>query len=62
MPSQSKAQFRLFEAVKHNPDFAKKTGISPKVAEEFTSSQEHSGAYNKLPERKKKSRKELLYG
>lgn len=62
MPSVSKAQFRFFEAAKHNPEFAKKAGVSRKVAEEFTSSQESSGGYSKLPERKKKTRAEKLYG
>jgi hypothetical protein len=35
MPSKSPAQHRLMAAVSHNPEFAKKTGISQKVGKEF---------------------------
>ena len=35
MPSTSKAQARLMAAAAHNPAFAKKVGISTKVAKEF---------------------------
>ena len=37
MPSKSKAQHNLMEAVAHNPAFAKKVGISTKVGKEFAS-------------------------
>ena len=40
MPSKSPAQHRLMEAVAHNPDFAKKTGISQKVGKEFAKADE----------------------
>lgn len=35
MPSESKAQHNLMEAVDHNPAFAKKVGIKKDVAHEF---------------------------
>ena len=49
MPAKSKAQFRFMKAAENNPAFAKKVGISPKVAKEYTSSNK---SYAKLPERK----------
>lgn len=36
MPAKSEAQYRLMQAAKHNPSVRKSTGISRKVAEEFT--------------------------
>jgi len=50
MPVKSKAQFRLMQAAAHNPDIAKKTGISKGVAEEFISA---TKSVKKLPEHKK---------
>ena len=44
MPSTSKAQKRTMAAAAHNPEFAKKVGISQSVAKEF----------NKADQRKKK--------
>ncbi len=35
MPSKSAKQHRFMEAAAHNPAFAKKAGISQKVAKEF---------------------------
>jgi hypothetical protein len=35
MPSKSPAQHRLMEGVAHNPKFAKKVGIAPKVGKDF---------------------------
>jgi hypothetical protein len=35
MPSKSKKQKRFMAAAAHNPAFAKKAGISQKVAKEF---------------------------
>jgi hypothetical protein len=35
MPSKSKAQHNLMEAVAHSPKFAKKVGISQKVGKDF---------------------------
>ena len=50
MPAKSKAQYRLMQAVAHNPKLAKKTGIPASVGEEFTSA---TKSYKKLPEHKK---------
>lgn len=36
MPSRSSAQHRLMEAAEHNPEVARRTGISRDVAHEFT--------------------------
>jgi hypothetical protein len=35
MPTKSKAQEKLMQAVAHNPKFAKKVGIPVKVGKEF---------------------------
>jgi hypothetical protein len=35
MPSVSKAQTKFMQAAAHNKDFAKKVGISQKVAKEY---------------------------
>lgn len=50
MPAKSKSQFRLMKAAEKNPTFAKKVGIKPSMAAEFTSGQGRS--YKKLPEAK----------
>lgn len=50
MPAKSQAQFRLMKAAENNPKFAKKVGISPSTAAEFTSSNTGKKAYSKLPE------------
>mgnify|MGYP003336072905 CR=1 FL=1 len=52
MPAKSQAQFRLMKAAEHNPKFAKKVGIRPDVAAEYTSSNTGKKAYGKLPEHK----------
>lgn len=36
MPSKSKAQHNLMEAVAHNPKFAKKVGIPVSVGKDFS--------------------------
>lgn len=41
MPIRSKAQERLMQAVAHNPAFAKKAGISKKVADKFVGPKAH---------------------
>lgn len=48
--SVSQAQFRTMAAAAHNPEFAKKVGISQDVAQEFHSADKHSN-YKKLPDR-----------
>ena len=54
MPAKSKAQFRLMKAAEYNPKFAKKVGIKPSVAAEFTEANVSKKAYAKLPEKMKK--------
>jgi hypothetical protein len=51
MPAKSKAQFRFMEAASHNPEFAKKVGIKPEVAKEYTSENTGNKRYAKLKER-----------
>lgn len=51
MPAKSQAQFRLMKAAENNPKFAKKVGIKPSVAKEFTEGNVDKKAYSKLPER-----------
>ena len=51
MPAKSKAQFRFMKAAESSPAFAKKTGISPMVASEFTQSNVGKKGYGKLPEK-----------
>lgn len=36
MPAKSAKQKKLMDAAAHNPEFAKKVGISTKVAKEFS--------------------------
>ena len=46
MPSKSKAQHKLMEAVAHSPKFAKQTGIPVKVGKEYVAadkSKSHKG-------------------
>ncbi len=52
MPAKSQAQFRLMKAAENNPKFAKKVGIRPDVAAEYTESNVGKKAYGKLPEKK----------
>ena len=56
MPSKSKAQYRLMEAVKRNPEFAKKAGIPQSVGEEYAAA-DAGTSYNALPERVKNAPK-----
>ena len=62
MPAKSKAQFRLMKAVEHNPAVAKKVGIKPSVAAEYTQSNVKGKAYDKLPEHKAKGGVSLSVG
>lgn len=52
MPATSKSQFRFMKAAESNPQFAKKVGIKPSVAAEYTTSNVKSKSYGKLPEHK----------
>jgi len=54
MPAKSKSQFRLMKAAENNPAFAKKVGIKPSVAKEYTGSNVGKKSYGKLPEEKAK--------
>lgn len=51
MPAKTQAQFRLMKAAEHSPDFAKKVGIKPGVAAEFTQANVGKKSYAKLPEK-----------
>lgn len=51
MPARSKAQFRLMKAAENNPEFAKRIGIDPEVAKEFTKENKGKKAFKKLKER-----------
>ena len=59
MPAKSKSQFRLMQAVAHNPKIAKKVGISKSVGEKFVSA---TKAPKKLPERLKDGGPSLAIG
>jgi hypothetical protein len=52
MPAKSKAQFRFMKAAESNPKFAKRVGISPSVAAEYTESNVGKKKYSKLPAKK----------
>lgn len=52
MPATSKAQFRFMKAAASNPAFAKRSGIAPSVASEFTSANSGKRSYSRLPEHK----------
>lgn len=51
MPAVSKAQFRLMKAAENNPEFAKKVGIKPSVAKEFTKGNKGKKKFAKLKEK-----------
>ena len=51
MPAKSKAQFRLMKAAENNPEFAKKVGIEPSVAKEFTKANKGKKRFAKLKEK-----------
>jgi hypothetical protein len=42
MPAVSKAQYRLFQMAKHDPEKAKALDIPPKVADDFTKTYDKS--------------------
>lgn len=47
MPSHSEAQHRMFEAVEHDPEVARKLGISRQVAHEFTQADKDSSRWKR---------------
>jgi hypothetical protein len=51
MSAKSKAQFRLMKAAENNPEFAKKVGIEPSVAKEFTKGNVGKKRFKKLKEK-----------
>ena len=51
MAAKSKAQFRLMKAAENNPEFAKKVGIEPSVAKEFTKANKGKKRFAKLKEK-----------
>lgn len=56
MPSKSKSQKRMMAAAAHNPEFAKKVGVSQEVAKEFNEAD--TGSKKKLPEKVKSKSKD----
>ena len=62
MPAKSQAQFKLMKAAENNPKFAKKVGISPSVAKEYTESNVGKKGYSKLPEKMAKGGVNLSVG
>jgi hypothetical protein len=56
--SVSKAQFRTMAAAAHNPKFAKKVGISPKVGKEFHKADKKQD-YKDLPDRADEEKQRL---
>jgi hypothetical protein len=51
MPAVSKKQFRFMKAAENNPEFAKKVGIEPDVAAEFTKGNVGKKRFAKLKEK-----------
>lgn len=47
MPSKSKSQARFFAAAAHNPDFAKKAGVSSEAAKEWNQADKKAGTLKK---------------
>lgn len=52
MPARSKAQFRFMKAAEHSPKFAKRVGIKPSVAAEYTESNVGKKSFKNLPAHK----------
>ncbi len=52
MPAKSKRALRFFEAVQHNPDFAKKVDVPQSVGKEMTEGNVGEKSYENLPEQK----------
>ena len=62
MPAKSQAQFRLMKAAENNPKFAKKVGIKPSVAKEFTEKNVGKKSYEDLPAKMAKGGVSLAIG
>jgi hypothetical protein len=48
MPAKSPKQERFMQAVKNNPAFAKKAGVSKGTAEKFVGAKAHKGKPKKM--------------
>lgn len=62
MPATSQAQFRLMKAAENNPKFAKKVGIKPSVAKEYTEANVGKKSYADLPKKMKDGGPSLAIG
>jgi hypothetical protein len=51
MPAKSKAQFKLMKAIEHNPEVAKRVGMSQEAAKEYTKSNVGKKRFSKLKEK-----------
>lgn len=60
MPSRSKAQARFMAAAAHNPDFAKKAGISTSAAKEWNQADKKQGTLKKGSDKPEKVKEEVL--
>ena len=60
MPSKSKAQARFFAAAAHNPDFAKKAGVSTKAAKEWNQADKKAGTLKKGSKKPEHVKEEVL--
>ena len=60
MPSKSRAQARFMAAAAHNPDFAKKSGISTKAAKEWNKADEKAGTLKKGSKKPERVKEEVL--
>lgn len=58
MPSKSKSQARFMAAAAHNPDFAKKAGISTSAAKEWNKADEKAGTLKKSSKKPEKVKEE----
>lgn len=56
MPSKSAKQHRFFEAVAHDPKFAKKVGVPQQVGKEYSQADKDSGRWKPHPGEKGKKR------
>lgn len=54
MPSKSADQAKLMRAAAHNPEFADKVGIPPKVAKDFVEADKTAGKFQGKKGGKKK--------
>lgn len=60
MPSKSRAQARFMAAAAHNPDFAKKAGISTGAAKEWNNADKKAGTLKKGSRKPEKVKEEIL--